>query len=307
MTGNILSIERCSLHDGPGLRTTVFLKGCSLSCVWCHNPESKSFKPELFYFAEKCTFCGKCESSCSNSVHHVDDSNHLNGAKHEIIRENCIACGACALKCLNNALEIKGSKIQVKDVLDIILKDRRYYDNSGGGLTISGGEPMHQFDFALELLRSAKENNIHTCLETSGYSPTENLLSTLPYVDLYLYDYKESNESDHIEFTGVSNELIINNLAALDKNGGKIILRCPIIPGYNDYDEHFKSIAVTANSLKNIIEINVMPFNPMGSSKAKRIGNKYAIEDLSIPTDALVLTWVNAIKKDTNVPVIKGS
>ena len=300
MTGYILSIERCSLHDGPGLRTTVFLKGCSLSCVWCHNPESKSFKPELFYYVEKCTFCKRCMLACASSVHHVSDN------EHKIERDSCIACEKCVQKCLSNAIELKGLLMPVQKVLDVVLKDKRYYENSGGGLTVSGGEPLHQLDFTLELLRLTKENDIHTCLETSGFSPTDKLLFLLPYVDLFLYDYKESNNEKHLNYTGVSNELIIKNLHALDDNGGKIILRCPIITGYNDYDEHFKSITKTANSLKNIIGIHLMPYNPMGSSKATRIKAKYAIKDLNIPTDDQITSWINKVKVNTNIPVLKG-
>ena len=298
ITGTVLSIERCSLHDGPGLRTTVFLKGCPLSCLWCHNPESQSFEPELYYFYEKCNHCGLCGSICVN--HSINETGHI------INRKDCKACGKCATVCPRSALEIKGFVMPALDVINIALKDKRYYKHSGGGLTISGGEPLAQFDFTQELLRLAKENELHTCIETSGYAPADRLLSLVPYVDLFLYDFKESNEDNHKNFTGGSFNLIMENLFAIDKNGAKTILRCPIIPGYNERDEHFSAIAETANALKNIIEVNLMPYHPMGASKAKRIGKEYPVSDMSFPTDEQINGWLQTISQQTNVKVKKG-
>ena len=303
VTGTIISIERCSLHDGPGLRTTVFLKGCPLSCLWCHNPESQSFKPELYTLNEKCVYCGLCSSVCDNHNVIVRGSNYT---RHLINRGVCTSCGKCAEICPQSALEIKGTVVTARSVVDIVLKDGRYYKKSGGGLTISGGEPMAQFDFSLELLRLAKENNIHTCIETCGYTQTNQILSILQYVDLVMFDYKESNEDKHKEYTGVSNDQIIANLHAIDAAGAQIILRCPIIPGYNDTDEHFIAIAKTANRLNNITEINVMPYHPMGSSKSKRIGRKYKLADIGFPEDEQIHDWLIKIDKNTDVSVKKG-
>ncbi|MCL2361050.1 MAG: glycyl-radical enzyme activating protein [Defluviitaleaceae bacterium] len=297
MIGTILSIERCSLHDGPGLRTTVFLKGCPLSCLWCHNPESQSFKPELFFLEEKCARCGACGDICKN---------HFFADSHTINRADCNACGKCAEVCHKSAIEIKGIKMKAHDVMDVVLKDACYYEHSGGGLTISGGEPLAQLDFTLSLLRMAKESGIHTCLETSGYMDTDKLLSLVPYVDLFLYDFKASNDDAHKRFTSVSQQLIMDNLFAIDKAGAKIILRCPIIPTCNDNAEHFYAIAGTANTLNNILEINIMPYHPMGSSKATRIGQEYLMPDIGFPADEQVNDWVNAIRRDTNIAVKIG-
>lgn len=296
--GNILSIERGSLHDGPGLRTTVFLKGCPLSCLWCHNPESQSLKPELYYFDEKCVHCGMCVTICPN--HRVDET------QHTINRKDCKACGKCVEVCLQSALEIKGSEMSAQDIIDIALKDARYYKHSGGGLTISGGEPLAQPDFTTELLRLSKENGLHTCLETSGYASTDRLLSVMPYVDLFLYDFKESGEDEHKTFTGISRGLIMDNLFAIDKAGAKIVLRCPVIPAYNDRDEHFAAIAATANALHNIVEVNIMPYHPMGASKAARIGREYPLADIGFPKDGQIDGWLERVCRDTHVTVKKG-
>jgi len=285
--GTVLSIERCSLHDGPGLRTTVFLKGCPLSCLWCHNPESQAFKPELYFLEEKCVSCGLCESICEN-------------------RKDCSACGKCVSACPKSALEIKGVFMTAQDVMDVVLKDVKYYEHSGGGLTISGGEPLAQFEFTYELLRLANEKNIHTCIETSGHASTEKMLALLPYVDLFLFDFKESDDDKHKKFVGVSRDLINKNLQAIDKAGAKIVLRCPIIPTCNVRDEHFAAIAATANNLENILEINIMPYHPMGASKSARIGQIYQLGDLGFPTEEEIEGWVRKVGVGTEVAVKRG-
>jgi len=196
--------------------------------------------------------------------------------------------------------------MSAQDIIDVALKDIQYYKQSGGGLTLSGGEPLAQFDFIMALLRLAKENGLHTCLETSGYTPAGRLLSVMPYVDLFLYDFKADNDDAHKKFTGVSRRPIMDNLAAINKAGAKIILRCPIIPTYNDTIEHFRAISATANALDNIIEVNIMPYHPMGASKAMRIGREYSIADVGFPTDEQIEGWVKAVGQETNVVVKTG-
>ena len=293
ITGTVLSIERGTLHDGPGLRTTVFLKGCPLSCLWCHNPESQLFEPELYTLGENCMHCSACEVTCGN--HSFDK------AVHRINRNACNTCGKCVNTCPASAIEIKGTAMTASDVIDIVLKDRLYYEHSGGGLTLSGGEPMAQFKFTCELLRLAKESGIHTCIETSGYADTELFMYILPYVDLFLYDYKESDDVRHAEFIGASQDLILKNLTAIDKAGGKIILRCPIIPGCNERDEHFPAIAARANALRNIAEVNILPYHPMGMSKAACIGRKSPELDTGFPSDEQIDSWVNTVSRETDV------
>ena len=298
MVGTILSIERCSLHDGPGLRTTVFLKGCPLKCLWCHNPESLSFKPELYYFEERCTQCGKCGDMCSA---HTFDQN-----THQINRQNCNACGKCVTACPNAAFEIKGCLQTVQEVMDIVEKDKRFYDNSGGGLTISGGEPFSQFNFTLELLKQAKNAGIHTCIETSGQTSTENILAVVPFTDLFLFDFKESDDTRHKEYTGLSQAQILKNLHAVNNADAKIILRCPIIPGCNNRTEHFATISKLANELNNIIAVNIMPYHPMGASKATRIGVEYKIDNATFPTEEEITNWLSEVQSRTTTTVERG-
>jgi len=222
------------------------------------------------------------------------------------MRNECNVCGKCVNLCPQSALELKGAKMSVQDVLDVVLKDLRYYEQSGGGLTLSGGEPLAQFDFTLALLRLAKEKGIHTCIETSGYTDRDRILSVIPYVDLFLYDFKLSDDDEHKKSTGVSQNLILDNLLAINEAGAKIVLRCPIIPTYNDNDEHLKAISATANTLHNVIEINIMPYHPMGASKAVRIGQEYPISHIGFPSDEQIENWVKIVKREADVAVKIG-
>jgi pyruvate formate lyase activating enzyme len=250
--GLVFSIERGATHDGPGLRTAVFLKGCPLRCLWCHNPESQAFTPEAY---------------------ETDDGT-----------------------------EMKGKEMTAEEVLCTVRKDKKFYEKSGGGLTLSGGEPLAQITFTREILRMAKDEGIHTCMETSGFAPTEDILSLVPYVDLFLFDFKESDDERHKKFTGVSRELILKNLSAINDAGAKIILRCPIIPGYNDRAEHFHAISQALITFPQIIKLNLMPYHAMGASKAKRLGRKYKMPDIKTPTDEQVKEWISIINEAIPVP-----
>ena len=205
-----------------------------------------------------------------------------------------------------SALETVGEEKTVEEVLHEVMKDKAFYDNSGGGITLSGGEPMMQFDFTYELLKASKENNLHTCIETCGYSKPDYYKKIADMVDIFLFDYKESNSDRHKEYTGVDNKLILENLRMLDDLGCNIILRCPIIPTINDRDEHLSKIAETANSLKNVSEINIEPYHPLGSGKSDMLGKEYALRDLTFPEDATVEKWIAFIADKTDVPVKKG-
>jgi glycyl-radical enzyme activating protein len=298
--GMVLGVERTSLHDGPGLRTTVFLKGCPLRCLWCHNPESQSFSIDLYFLHEKCVNCGICSSVCRKNCHTVSSN------KHEIKRSNCLRCGECVRACPYFSLEMKGEKMDTEAVMEIVEQDRDFYDASGGGLTISGGEPLAQFEFTHQLLSLSKKSGIHNCLETSGFASTEKLIKVKDCVDIFLYDFKESNLEKHLLYTGVENSLILKNLFELDRLGSKIILRCPVIPGMNDRLAHLKEIAALAEKLKNILEINIMPYHPMGKSKSKRIGKVYPLEEIDFAEKEQTEKWIEFIKKNTSVPVRKG-
>lgn len=266
MNGRIFNIQRFSTSDGPGIRTTVFFKGCPLSCVWCHNPESHNSKNEIFYDARKCIGCTFCEKACKNSCHVFSDG-------HIYLRDNCEKCGECASLCPSKAIEVCGSNKSVDEVIDMVMRDVPFYEQSGGGVTLSGGEPLMQLDFATEILKKAKEKGLSTAIETSGYCQ-KSLCEIAKYVDLWLFDIKLLDENEHKTYTGVSNEKILENLKFLDNIGAKIILRCPIIPDVNLKKEHFESLANLAKSLKNVIAIHLEPYHPLGISKSALLGKQ---------------------------------
>jgi pyruvate formate lyase activating enzyme len=296
-TGIIFDLKRFALHDGPGIRTTVFLKGCSLTCHWCHNPESWEIQPEISFFPDRCIGCMACVEACTKGCHIADSNNHLYD------RKNCVKCGLCIQKCYARALEMIGKKVSVKEIIREVLKDNSFYDTSVGGITISGGEPMVQFEFTKALLKEAKRNDLHTCLDTSGYAPFKHYNRLMDYVDIFLYDIKETDEKKHKENIGVENKMIIENLIKLDHKGGKIILCCPIIPGFNDRDDHFNKIADLANRLENIMEINIIPFHLLGKSKWANIGKNNFFDSLSNTDNDRREEYKKIIQSYTKVPV----
>ncbi len=265
MAGIVFDIQRCSMHDGPGIRTTVFLKGCPLSCLWCHNPESQKGNAQVALFLDKCALCGCCEKLCECGAHKV-------GEEHNYIREKCISCGRCVDACPTNALKLYGYETTAEDVVRIVKKDEMYYKNSGGGVTISGGEPFFQYEFLKELLILFKSEGIHTCVETSGFVRREILEDIAPFVDMFLYDYKATGEGTHKKLTGVSNSLIMSNLKYLYDMGKEIVLRCPIIPNCNDSDEHFEYIAKMEKDMPNLCGIEILIYHNLGVNKAKAVG-----------------------------------
>ena len=264
--GAVFDIQRMSIHDGPGIRTTVFLKGCPLRCAWCHNPEGYERRPQLAFSPALCIGCGYCFEHCPNGAHAMRaDAHHLDRAK-------CAECFACAEECYSGALEVVGQELTVTEVLEEVLKDRAFYEGSGGGMTISGGEPLAQFDFTRRLLALAKSEGIHTCVETSGFASAEHIEGIADTVDLFLYDWKETDPERHRACTGQSNESILRNLRLLDDRGAAIVLRCPIVPGLNLRDDHLQGIAQIARSLKHCQGVNVMGHHGLGEAKRSRFG-----------------------------------
>ncbi len=297
--GMIFEVQRFSIHDGPGIRTTVFMKGCPLSCIWCHNPESRSLKPQISFMPDKCIGCGFCFRTCKNNAHRMDER-----LGHVMDREQCQACGSCTEECYAGALELVGTETTVGDALEEVLRDKPFYENSGGGMTLSGGEPLMQIEFAEALLQAAKEEDLHCCIETCSYVDFERIERVRPFVDVFLCDFKESDPEKHKQFTGVSNDRILANLRRLHATGAAMRLRCPIIPGTNDRDDHFEGIALLALELENIEGVELMPYHRLGESKLERMGMLHERRALAEPPSNVVISgWIEKLT-DRGVTVL---
>lgn len=270
----VFDIQKYALHDGPGVRTTIFLKGCPLRCAWCHNPESQNVKPQLGCIYKDCIGCRECASVCPSGVHSFAEG------VHNIDFAGCRLCGRCVEQCYKHALRIYGKYMETDHLIKTVMEDWDFYQNSGGGMTVSGGEPMVQINALLKLLAAAKEKDLHICLDTCGYAQPEHYESVSRYVDIFLFDYKITNNEDHIKYVGVSNELILKNLARLADLGKTIYLRCPIIPGINDNEVHLKRIAELSCQYPAIEQVNLMYYHDMGKGKAVQVGMEYMLGDL---------------------------
>jgi len=291
--GWIFDIQRFSIHDGPGIRTTVFLKGCPLRCVWCHNPEGMGPEPVLSFVPAKCIGCGYCVRVCPNGAHRMDPEEG-----HVLDRELCRVCGSCTEECYAEALELVGREATVDEVIDEVLRDRSFYETSGGGMTLSGGEPMTQTDFTEVLLRRAKQERLHTCVDTCGYCDFSCFQRILKYVDLFLYDVKDMDDARHREFTGVPNGLVLDNVEALHRSGARILLRLPIIPGYNDRQDHFERVAMLARRLGDIEGVEILPYHKLGTSKLERLGLPDAMPRRPEPVDEdRMALWISALRE----------
>lgn len=291
----VFDIEKFAVHDGPGIRTVVFLKGCPLHCLWCHNPESQSFDPEILFDSGKCTLCGGCVFLCPKHCHSITDM------KHRFSRSECALCGRCTESCPSEALKLVGRKMSVDEVMNDVLKDLVFYRNSGGGVTLSGGEPLSHFEFTKALLKAAKEAGIHTAVETSGFAPWQRIQELLPLVGLWLWDVKTVPEK-HEKLTGVPAEPILENLNQLDRSGASIILRCPLVPGVNDSDAELKHIAALANAHPHVRQIDLEPYHPMGENKGRSLGRENVFHS-EFASDADKTRWRETISALTRTPV----
>ena len=282
----LFDIERFALHDGPGIRTTVFLKGCPLSCLWCHNPEAISRRQTLLYTAEKCIACGYCVSTCENDVHELSENGHT------LQRDFCTTCGSCVDGCFAGALELAGKQMSVEEVMEEVLRDQAVYKRSGGGMTVSGGEPMAQYAFTRALLQAARTHGIRTALDTTGFCSWTRLESLLPFTDLVLYDIKHMDSARHTTLTGVPNERILSNLKRLDQTGHSFWIRIPVIPGQNDDEENFHAMGTLFSSLTHIERIEMLRYHRLAESKYEQIGSEYTLQGLTPPSEE----WVESRK-----------
>ena len=258
----IFDIQRNSYVDGPGIRTTVFFKGCNLRCAWCHNPESQNPKREMLFYKDKCIGCGKCKEKCPNSL------------------EKCDFCEKCTIFCPRDAREICGREYTAEEVLKIILKDKSFYDASGGGVTFSGGECMLQIDFLEEILRLCKENGIHTAVDTAGHVPYDYFERILPYTDLFLYDVKCLDSEKHKKFVSVSNARILENLEKLLAAGASVLVRIPVIPEVNDSAEEMKAVSAFLRKRNNSPRVELLPYHRMGEHKYEALGKEATLFDV---------------------------
>ena len=292
-TGLVFDIRKFSVHDGPGIRTTVFLKGCPLRCWWCHNPESQSRQPELILRPQRCISCGACVDVCPED------------AAPGRAASSCRRCGACVDVCAAEARRMAGRAMTVTEVMADLRQDRPFYDQSGGGVTVSGGEPLEQPDFLRELLSACHDEGFHTAVDTHGHAPWDVVASILPVTDLLLFDVKLMDDERHREYTGVSNRLILENLRRLGHANTAIRIRVPIVPGHTDDAENLRAIATLAASLDNVQGIDLLPYHAMAASKYERLGRPYRLAGLE-PPNRDTMQGLRRLLGDCGVPVHIG-
>ncbi len=300
--GSVFDVRRFSIHDGPGIRTTVFLKGCPLTCAWCHNPESQRREPELVLWTERCTACGACVSVClAGAIAQASP-----GARPETDRARCTACGACTAGCASRARTLVGSMRAIGDLLDEIERDGLFYEESHGGVTLSGGEPLAQPAFAAELLRECRERRIHTAVDTCGFAAEEALAAVAAHTDLFLYDIKLLDDERHRRWTGVSNAGILQNLEHLSKGGWRLWIRYPLIPSVNDLDEDLSELGRLVARLPGVEAVQILPYHAAAERKSAHLGRSYAFAGLCTPDLEAAETAAAVVRANTGRPVTIG-
>jgi pyruvate formate lyase activating enzyme len=291
----IFDIKKYSINDGPGIRTTVFFSGCPLSCLWCHNPESQSLTPELLYRQNRCLMCGACVEVCPEGAISLESnrfaSRRLTVKSQETFdsiitdREKCVSCQTCVSTCYSGARQFSGREMTVSQVMDQVKREIPFYDESGGGVTFSGGEPLMQPSFLAELLTACRKEEIHTIVDTSGFSNWNVFEQIRGNVDLFLYDLKHMDSARHREVTGVPNEIILENLRKLAERGHKILLRIPLIPGINDDEENLHASGEFLASLPKLEGVELMGYHNIAQAKYEALSREYKLADTKPPTE----------------------
>ncbi|WP_257285446.1 glycyl-radical enzyme activating protein [Endozoicomonas sp. SESOKO1] len=279
--GCIFNIQKFSIHDGPGIRTIVFLKGCPLSCQWCSNPESQDYSVNILFDAEKCNRCGKCLDACPHQAISLSTSGLIN-------RDKCIQCGLCVDACPTTALTKSGNLVSVKEVLDEVCKDAVHYRRSDGGLTLSGGEPLAQPEFAEALLKEARTRGVHTAMETTGMASIDVLKKIIPLLDLVLLDIKSFYSEPHKKFTGVESHTILKNALVISQLAKEVAVRIPVIPGFNADPQSIKAIASFITHMSNVSKVHLLPYHNYGQNKYQLLNRKYALVDIKTPNQTLM-------------------
>ena len=284
-TPYIFNIQKFSTHDGDGVRTTIFFKGCPLRCMWCHNPESQHYYKELIFHQHKCTACGRCVAKCKQGANSIVDG------KIVFDRSKCTACGVCTDWCITEARELAGKEYTVDALVKEAMKDKIFYEQSGGGVTLSGGEVMasQHMDYVEKVCRKLHENGVSVFIDTSGYTDYANLKRILPYVDVVLYDIKVMDPEDHKKYIGVDNSLILENLKKLSDDGAGLYIRLPIIQQVNATDEHIESVIhfLKENNI-HARQVNLLPYHDIGKGKYASLDMEYHDDEMSVPVSELM-------------------
>lgn len=275
--GLVSDIQRFSIHDGPGIRTTVFLKGCNMRCQWCHNPESISLRPQLQIYPNKCIGCRVCLTACERHAHEETEDGRI------FHREVCVGCGTCARTCYAESLVLVGKEMTADEVVAEVERDAPFYKTSGGGITLSGGEPLLQHEFACEILRLSKERGLHTAIETNMSLPWEEIEPALQYLDIVMMDIKAATPEIHKKWTGIGNERILDNAKRLSKTTLPLIVRTPVIPGVNDTMEEISAIGHVVADFPNLLYYELLAFHPLGSGKYGSLGMEDRMAGVQAP------------------------